>query len=181
MDCTCISLISFSLPANAQKPKQKEPLTRIEFLFDDSQSMYGRWQTGTKIDIAKKLMSDLLDSLRYADNLQLALRVFGNHKKYPPQDCDDTKLEVPFDNNNATKIKKFLNGLNPRRHYPNLPAYYLKLVAATSLLTLPEILLFLSQMALKSATAIPVPCRLLCRKKCVVLKPSFIIGLGING
>jgi len=50
-------------------------------------------------------MSNLLDSLKYVDNLQLALRVFGHLKKYPPQDCDDTRLEVPFENNNSGKIK----------------------------------------------------------------------------
>src|SRR4051812_10717969 len=99
------SLFVFSFcfhPATAQKrPELKQPLTRIEFLFDDSQSMYGHWQSGAKIDVAKKLMSNLLDSLKYVDNLQLALRVFGHLKKYPPQDCDDTRLEVPFENGNA--------------------------------------------------------------------------------
>src|SRR3954469_1932980 len=94
-----IIIFSFSVPALAQKKPIKPPLlTRIEFLFDDSQSMYGHWQTGDKIDIAKKLMSNLLDSLRTVDNLQLGLRVFGHTKRYPPQDCDDTRLEVPFEN-----------------------------------------------------------------------------------
>ncbi|MBL0256942.1 MAG: hypothetical protein IPQ03_05180 [Bacteroidetes bacterium] len=59
--------------------KLKAPtLTRIEFLFDASQSMYGQWQSGAKIDIAKSLMKKVLDSLRYVDNLELALRVYGH-------------------------------------------------------------------------------------------------------
>src|SRR5687768_15274340 len=65
----------FLLPGSvaAQKAKrQKETapvLTRIEFLFDASQSMYARWQSGMKIDVAKKLMSEMLDSLRMLENI----------------------------------------------------------------------------------------------------------------
>ncbi|MGE5383953.1 MAG: hypothetical protein ACM3PX_11045, partial [Omnitrophica WOR_2 bacterium] len=53
---------------NNVQPKE-EPLTRILFVFDGSQSMYGRWQSDMKINIAKKLMSNLLDSLSNFKNL----------------------------------------------------------------------------------------------------------------
>ena len=86
-----------NLNLNAQNKKNETPqLTRIEFLFDASQSMFGRWQSGAKIDVAKLLMKQLMDSLRYVNNLELALRVYGHQKNFPPQDCDDSKLEVPF-------------------------------------------------------------------------------------
>src|SRR5262245_20014483 len=83
-------LLLQSIPSPAQKgKKQKETapvLTRIEFLFDASQSMYGRWQSGMKIDVAKRLMSEMLDSLKHLDNIELALRLYGHQKNFPPQD-----------------------------------------------------------------------------------------------
>lgn len=100
-----------------EKPKE-EPMTRILFVFDGSQSMYGRWQSDVKITIAKKLMINLLDSLATFDNLQLALRVYGHQKQYPPADCNDTKLEVPFSNGNIDKIKNTIQGIIPRGTTP---------------------------------------------------------------
>ena len=96
-------LLFCNLNSTAQTKKADAPqLTRIEFLFDASQSMYGRWQSGTKIDVAKKLMKQLMDSLRYVNNIEVALRVYGHQKNFPPQDCDDSKLEVPFSKGNIS-------------------------------------------------------------------------------
>ncbi|MBK9542788.1 MAG: hypothetical protein IPO49_10860 [Bacteroidetes bacterium] len=75
--------------------------------FDASQSMYGQWQSGAKIDIAKSLMKKVLDSLRYVDNLELALRVYGHQKPYPPQDCDDSRLGVPFSKEISLRYRKY--------------------------------------------------------------------------
>jgi Ca-activated chloride channel family protein len=58
-----------------QRPK---PLTRILFVFDASQSMYGRWQSDTKFSIASRLFINILDSLKNIQNLQIALRVYGH-------------------------------------------------------------------------------------------------------
>jgi len=76
--------------------KKQEPVNRILFIFDASQSMLGRWQSGRKIDIAKKLLSNMVDSLQNIENLEIGLRVYGHKSGYPPQDCDDTHLEVNF-------------------------------------------------------------------------------------
>jgi Ca-activated chloride channel family protein len=83
-----------SFTAIAQK--KTEPVNRILFIFDASQSMKGRWQSGQKIDIAKNLLSNMVDSLKDIENLEIGLRVYGHQKGYPPQDCDDTKLEIDF-------------------------------------------------------------------------------------
>ena len=76
--------------------KKKEPVNRILFIFDASQSMLGRWQSGRKIDIAKNLLSNMLDSLKDIENLEIGLRVYGHKSGFPPQDCEDTKLEFNF-------------------------------------------------------------------------------------
>ncbi len=98
--------------------QQQQPLTRILFVFDASQSMLGRWQSATKMQIAVNLLNELVDSLKKQQHVELALRVFGHQKQYPPQDCDDTKLEVPFQKNNHERIKNFLKNTQPRGTTP---------------------------------------------------------------
>lgn len=105
----------------AQRENNNEkaaPLNRILFVFDASQSMYGRWQSDVKMNIAKKLMANLLDSLSTFKNLEIALRVYGHQKTYPPPDCYDTKLEVPFSPGNISAIKNKILGLTPRGTTP---------------------------------------------------------------
>jgi len=98
-----------------EKPKT---LTRILFVFDASQSMIGRWQSDTKFNIASRLFVNILDSLKNIKNLQLALRVYGHQKQFPPQDCNDTKLEVPFAPDNFARIKSVMKTIVPRGTTP---------------------------------------------------------------
>ena len=91
-----MAMLLFMGSFSAVAQKKKEPVNRILFIFDASQSMLGRWQSGRKIDIAKNLLSNMVDSLKDIKNLEIGLRVYGHQKGYPPQDCDDTKLEINF-------------------------------------------------------------------------------------
>ncbi|HKK67289.1 MAG TPA: hypothetical protein VJ946_03725, partial [Bacteroidales bacterium] len=90
---------------------QSKPLTRILFIFDSSQSMLGRWDGRRKIDVARNLLGEILDSLNTLNDVEIGLRVYGHQKPVPPQDCSDTKLEVPFSENNVDEIKYVLEGL----------------------------------------------------------------------
>jgi Ca-activated chloride channel family protein len=156
---------------------KKKELTRILFVFDDSQSMLGRWQTGAKIDIAKKLLSELLDSLKHETNLELALRVYGHQKRYPPQDCDDTKLEVPFEKDNIEKIKAVLNGLTPKGTTPI--ARSLESAAGDFPKTKSRNLLILLTDGLEECDGDPCKVSLALQKSGVVLKP-FVVGIGFK-
>jgi Ca-activated chloride channel family protein len=82
--------------------------------------MLGRWQSGRKIDIAKKLLSNMVDSLKDIENLEIGLRVYGHKSGYPPQDCDDTHLEVDFlkANHAVDIIKKKLSVIRSRGTTP---------------------------------------------------------------
>ena len=111
-------LLLGSFTAFAQK--KKEPVNRILFIFDASQSMLGRWQSGRKIDIAKNLLSNMVDSLTKIENLEIGLRIYGHKSGYPPQDCDDTKLEINFLPSHlaADRIKAKLNMIRARGTTP---------------------------------------------------------------
>lgn len=89
---------------------------RILFIFDDSYSMYANWNSNIKIEVAKQVMGEFLDSLRDVPNLQLALRCYGHTTFFKPErNCKDTKLEVPFAEakTNAVKIKQRIKRLEP--------------------------------------------------------------------
>ncbi|MFC2102032.1 VWA domain-containing protein [Bacteroidota bacterium] len=119
---TCTVLIIFliaftSVVTCAQTADERDlpkPLTRILFVFDASQSMTGKWKSDTKFNIATRLFSNILDSLRGTPNLEVALRLYGHQRYYPPGDCYDTKLEVPFSEDNISRIKKVLKGISPK-------------------------------------------------------------------
>ncbi|MCX6233278.1 MAG: VWA domain-containing protein [Bacteroidetes bacterium] len=108
------SLISVSQTKESVPP----PLTRILFVFDASQSMSGTWQSGIKLNIARDLLSRIIDSLKSVENLEMGLRVYGHQKPVPPQDCSDTRLEVPISENTSDKIENILKTLIPRGTTP---------------------------------------------------------------
>lgn len=105
-----IVLCVTALPVTSQNT-----INRILFIFDSSNSMQARWETGTRMDVAKRFMTELLDSLaqRRETETEIALRLYGHSKGFPPQDCEDTRLMVPFGQDNHQKIRRIIQGLRP--------------------------------------------------------------------
>ncbi len=103
-----------ALWAQNEEKEGPKPVTRILFVFDASQSMIGRWESDTKFNIATRLFSNILDSLRGTLNLELALRLYGHQRYYPPGDCNDTELKVPFGKDNVAQIKQVLRSISPK-------------------------------------------------------------------
>lgn len=81
--------------------------------------MNGKWESGTKHAVAKRLLTQAMDSLKSVPNLEMALRVYGHQSYYNKgQDCNDTKLEVRFGDNNAQAIQNALKGVQPKGTTP---------------------------------------------------------------
>lgn len=97
-----------------------QPLTRILFVFDASNSMNAQWQSQPKIAIARKLLQQSMDELQGVENVELALRVYGHQTAITPgnQDCNDTRLEVSFRPNNNDLIKRTLDKIVPKGTTP---------------------------------------------------------------
>ncbi|MBT3208997.1 MAG: VWA domain-containing protein [Bacteroidetes bacterium] len=171
-------LLAFGLKTKAQDTKTEPPLSRILFVFDGSQSMLGRWESDKKINIARKLLMKMVDSLAYIENLELALRVYGHQSYVPPQDCNDTKLEVPFGGNTASKIKQTLKYINPKGTTPI--AHSLEL-AANDFPDCSECrnIIILITDGIESCDGDPCAVSLSLQKKGIVLKP-FVIGIGLD-
>jgi len=92
--------------------------TRILFVFDASQSMSGYWESDQKISIARNFLIGVVDSLESLTHVQMALRVYGHQSPVYMKDCQDTKLEVTFDVDNAHKIRQKLRFLKPNGNTP---------------------------------------------------------------
>ena len=103
-----LALISFLLFTGTSLSAQE--LTRILFVFDASNSMNGKWEGATKIEHAKRIFGETIDGLAGIPNLEVALRVYGHQSEITPtfQDCNDTKLEVPFGPDNFAEVKGFI-------------------------------------------------------------------------
>ncbi|MFI5164315.1 MAG: VWA domain-containing protein [Bacteroidia bacterium] len=159
--------------------------TRILFVFDDSYSMYGDWQSGKKIDVAKKLLSEFLDSLsvKNAPDVEIALRCYGH--QFPlwpgPRNCEDTKLEVPFATipTNAPKMKKVINSLSPKGTTPI--AYSLGKCADDfpAKTDKSRNIIILITDGIEECNGDPCAVSLELQRKGIFLKP-FIIGIGME-
>jgi len=174
-----ILLLFSTLSAQMLEEEKPPPLTRILFVMDASQSMYGRWQSDMKINIARKLLTNLLDSLETVDNIELGLRVYGHQYRFPPQVCNDTKLIVPFGGeDNIKQIKYKLRTLSPKGTTPI--AYALE-QAGTDFPDCDNCrnIIVLITDGLEECDGDPCAVSSALQKKGVVLKP-FIIGIGKN-
>ncbi len=172
-------LVLFPMMGFSQTGREEqkiEPLSRILFVFDGSQSMIGKWQSDIKINIAKKLMGSLLDSLKTFDNLQVALRVYGHQKPYPPADCNDTKLEVPFGPDNFDKVKLRIQSIEPKGTTPL--AYAIEQAAGDfpPCDNCRNIIILITD-GIEECGGDPCATSLALQKKGIVMKP-FIIGIG---
>lgn len=163
---------------NYSTQNTNKTVTRILFVFDASRSMYGQWQGEVKIDIARRLLSEMLDSLRHVNNLQLALRVYGHQHNFPPQYCDDTKLEVPFSFNNVDKLKYKLKTIVPRGTTPIARSLEESANDFPPCDNCRNIIILITD-GIEECDGDPCEVSLKLQKKGIILKP-FIIGIGKN-
>lgn len=182
---------TFSLLAQQSKVKQvspptpsEKPLTRILFVFDASFSMFGQWQSGMKMDIAKRMLGEFVDSLRSFDNLEIAFRAYGHQHNFRPQrDCKDTKLEVPFSSDmrgNIAAIKRKLYNIVPRGTTPI--AYTLEQCGddfpSVGNAKVRNIIILITD-GIEECDGDPCAVSLMLQTKGIVLKP-FVIGIGLD-
>lgn len=168
-------LSSFALCAQVKKT---EPgLTRVLFVFDASNSMKARHGTQTRIQGAKELFYRFIDSLSRQKNIQFALRMYGHTVKYPPGDCKDSRLVVPFSKGNAALIKTKVSeaqptGITPIEHSLTESANDFPDTKAVNMI-------ILITDGIEECEGDPCAARQKLMEKGIVFKP-FIIGIGLS-
>lgn len=180
----CIVLLSPLFAQNVCKPceeKKKKflsaPLTRVLIIFDASNSMSGKFKDEKKISIAKKIAYQLLDSLSKIPNIQLALRVYGSTVKYPPGDCNDSKLIIPFKPNNINEIKQYIQTIQPTGITPIEHSLIQSAGDFPDNKTLNNIILITD--GIEECKGDPCKARQFLESQGIIFKP-FIIGIGLN-
>ncbi len=174
-----ILIISFNTQYNwAQKSNPVPPTSRILFVFDASQSMYGTWESDKKINIARKYLINIIDSLEQLSNIQMALRVYGHQSPVPPQDCSDTKLEVPFKAGNASEIRQKLRYLIPKGTTPIAGSLELAANDFPKCDNCRNIIILITD-GVEACDGDPCKVALNLQKNGIALKP-FVIGIGID-
>jgi Ca-activated chloride channel homolog len=153
-----------------------EPNSRILFIFDASYSMAGAWEGETRINVARRVLVEMVDSLAQLNNVEMALRVYGHQSPVPPQDCSDTKLEVPFAPNNAARIKQKLRFLSPKGTTPIAHSLELAAYDFPDCNNCRNIIILITD-GVEACDGDPCAVSLELQKKGITLRP-FVIGIG---
>lgn len=161
----------------AQVKKTEPAITRVLFVFDASNSMKAKHADKTRIQGAKDLFYKFIDSLGKQKNIQFALRMYGHTVKYPPGDCKDSKLVVPFSAGNAALIKSKVSeaqptGITPIEHSLTESANDFPEGKAINMI-------ILITDGIEECGGDPCAARLKLMEKGIVFKP-FIIGIGLS-
>jgi Ca-activated chloride channel family protein len=159
-------------------PEFKPPTTRILFVFDASNSMAGFWESDVKINIARRVLISMIDSMQQIENVQMALRVYGHQSPVPPQDCNDTRLEVPFEKNNASIIRQRLRFINPKGTTPIANSLAQCAGDFPPCSDCRNVVILISD-GIEACNGDPCLVSDELQKKGIILKP-FIIGIGID-
>lgn len=165
------------IPFVAQVKKTEPSLTRVLFVFDASNSMKAKHNSSTRIEDAKELFYKFIDSLNKQKNIQFALRMYGHTVKYPPGDCKDSKLVVPFGKNNIAQIKAKVaeakpTGITPIEHSLTESANdFPDAKAVNTIILITD--------GIEECEGDPCKARQKLMEKGIVFRP-FIIGIGLS-
>ena len=174
-------ILFFILLASTILNLKSQVTNRILFIFDDSYSMYAPWSSNVKIDVAKRVMGEFLDSLKNLPDLEIALRCYGHQTFFKPdRNCKDTKLEVPFApvKTNYLKIKQRIQKLEPMGTTPI--AFSLGECAAdfTPKDNCRNLVILITD-GIEECGGNPCEVSAQLQKKGIFLRP-FVIGIGLN-
>ena len=142
--------------------------------------MNAKWTNEqTRIQAAKELLGQAVDSLVGTPNLEIALRVYGHQSPITAtyQDCNDTKLEVPFGGDNFQKIKYRIRSIEAKGTTPI--ARSLEAAASDFPDTTTRNIIILITDGLEACDNDPCVIAEKLHKKGVKVTP-FVIGLGMD-
>jgi len=165
--------------AQTQEPHKAEK-TRILFLLDASGSMNAKWEGQKMFNVARQLLTDIVDSVQIAtDNVEFGLRMYGHQSPRKEKDCQDTKLEVPFGSENAEAINRAMKSADPQGWTPIAYSLFQAAKDFPEKSSRVKNALILITDGLETCDGDLCAAGRLLRKKRVTLKP-FIIGMGLG-
>lgn len=179
-------LLSGTFRAFAQTSTPQPPLTRMLFVMDASNSMNAFWGNQPKINTARELLLSSLKQLEGQPDLEIALRLYGHQTPIQPgkQDCNDTRLEVPFGPNTIPDIRKTLNatrclGTTPiARSLEKAASDFPELEQSANARKVRNVIILITD-GIEACDEDPCAVSRALQAKGIVLKP-FVIGVGLT-
>lgn len=175
---TLFLIIQTFIPNEGYAQKTYKPLTRILFVFDASQSMSATWGNADRIQVARQLLIEIVDSLELNSDVEMALRIYGHQSPVPPQDCNDTRLEVPFNPGNASLIKQKLRLISPRGTTPIANSLAQTINDFPPCQGCRNVIILITD-GIEACDGDPCAVSLELQKRGIILKP-FVIGIGLD-
>lgn len=178
-------LAAVCAPLLAQDKNPQPPLTRMLFVMDASNSMNAFWGNQPKVNTARELLLKSLKELEGQPDLELALRLYGHQTAIAPgkQDCDDTRLEVPFSANSIPAMKSTLQtmrclGTTPIARSLERAAGDFPALDPTNKRKVRNIIILITD-GIEACDEDPCAVSRALQAKGIVLKP-FVIGVGLD-
>ena len=83
--------------------------------------MNSTWDKQTRLEGAKEVLLQAMEKFKGVPNIEIALRIYGHQTPITnnTQDCNDTKLEVPFSSGNIDQIKNKIHLLQQDNIHQN--------------------------------------------------------------
>ena len=113
-DASCAALEVTAL--NEGQPALSLNEKAVEIVVDASRSMWGQMDGQPKMAVAKEILQDVSEWL--PEDMDLALRAYGNTSASDENDCADSALLVPFGDDNREPIRKAISDLKPKGQTP---------------------------------------------------------------
>jgi Mg-chelatase subunit ChlD len=145
----------------------------VEIVVDASRSMWGQMDGQSKMAIAKEILQDVSGWL--PDDLNLALRAYGNASASDINDCADSALLVPFGEESRQPISDAIADLRPLGQTPI--AYALNQAAGDFESLQSERVLVLVTDGIESCGGDPVAAARTLREQDVMIH---VIGFGLS-
>ncbi|NLD37472.1 MAG: hypothetical protein GX654_11440 [Desulfatiglans sp.] len=95
----------------------KEQVRTIEIILDASNSMWGQINGKAKIEIARQVLSSLIETI--PDGFYIGLRIYGH--RWPINDaraCSDSELVIPIGAPDRAALLNTVKGISPRGRTP---------------------------------------------------------------
>ena len=113
-DTSCAALEVMAL--NDGRPALSLNDRAVEIVVDASKSMWGQIDGESKMEIAKTTLEEV--SYWLPEDLDLALRAYGNTSSSDKNNCADSSLLVPFGERNREYVRHAIAGLRPTGQTP---------------------------------------------------------------
>ncbi len=142
--------------------------------------MNARWQSEPKIDAAVRLLSKTVDELKFMENVEMGLRVYGHKTQHVPgeQDCDDTQLLVRIGKGKNIAITNALKKIKPKGTTPIARSLERAAEDFPPSKNARNIIILITD-GIEACDEDPCAVSKALQKKGIILKP-FIIGIGVD-